>query len=142
LQIYVISLKRAVERRRFMEEQLRRLGLDYTLFDTVEGRALDPDRVEQYDRAQRLQLYGADLSPDWESGLRMFAVLPYAINPAHSLESTIGGRIDIWDRPGGRFWRVRTKLLKFAESVAKRRANLAIVAEHAPTLVPQRRSAG
>jgi glycosyl transferase family 25 len=257
LQIYVINLKRAVERRRFMEEQLRRLGLAYTLFEAVEGRALDPDRVEQYDRAARLRRYGADLSPGeigvylshyrifeemgergieralileddallsddmvgllpamaalppgyelirlsgarmprhltaaplgaghslvrplnvvcgstgyvltaggaaklrraarcmtrqidvtidryWDSGVRMFAVLPYPISPA-GLTSTIGERLDVWDHPGRKLWRIWTKLQKFGESMAKRRANLAILAEHAPALISPRRGAG
>lgn len=62
MEIVVINLKRSPERRAFMEEQLGRAGLPFTIFEAVDGRALDLAAVERYDRGLRLGRYGIDLT--------------------------------------------------------------------------------
>lgn len=46
MKIYLINLKRSTERRNFMEQQLRKLGLDYEYFEAVEGNALSQVDLE------------------------------------------------------------------------------------------------
>ena len=71
----------------------------------------------------------------WESGLPIYALHPYPVNPA-AFDSTIGDRVDVWKLPGMAHWRKKTKRLKRAESIGKRVANLKIRAAH--LLAPRR----
>ncbi len=247
MEIVVINLKRSPERRAFMDDQLRRAGLGYTLFEAIDGRALDPATVARYDRRRRLERYGIDLTrgeiaaylshynvvtnaleagldhvcvleddavlPDgfgalleriaalgpeyelvaltghrtpahidvvplgagrrlarllgppctnpayvlsrsgaeklaaaaetmvrqiditmgryWANGLRIFAVLPYPISVDMRFQSDVGGdRVDVWDLPGKGHWRLKRRVGKLGDSVAKRAKNVAIVLEH------------
>jgi glycosyl transferase family 25 len=66
---YVINLREADRRRRFMEDQLRRLQLDYVLVPAVHGRALTEEqrRLVDWDafaadRQMRLELIGCNIS--------------------------------------------------------------------------------
>lgn len=47
MQIFVINLKRAVERRTFMEKQLQHLRLPYHIFEATDGSTLAQDFLEQ-----------------------------------------------------------------------------------------------
>jgi glycosyl transferase family 25 len=49
MRAYVINLARSTERRRHMEAQLARLGLDYQLVPAVDGRELDLDDPQLMD---------------------------------------------------------------------------------------------
>jgi glycosyl transferase family 25 len=48
MKTFVISLKRAVERRQFMIEQMNRLGLDYEIFDAIDGQLLTENDISHY----------------------------------------------------------------------------------------------
>jgi glycosyl transferase family 25 len=52
--VYVVSLRRATERRQFMEEHLRELGIEYAVIDAVRGDALDPDCRKELNPAGNL----------------------------------------------------------------------------------------
>ncbi len=247
MEIVVINLKRSPERREFMAAQLDRLGLPFTVFEAIDGRALDPTDVAQYDRRRRLGRYGIDLTkgeiaaylshytvvenarragaeqlcvleddavlpddfaallgeiealgPDrelvaltghrtpphidlarlggerriarllgapctnpayvlsrpgmdklaatartilrqiditmgryWANGLRTYAILPYPIHVDMRFQSDVGGdRVDVWLLPGMGHWRIKRRVWKLADSVAKRAKNAAIVLEH------------
>lgn len=45
MQTFVINLKRATQRREFMEKQLQKLGLPYQIFDATEGKALSQEFI-------------------------------------------------------------------------------------------------
>ena len=72
----------------------------------------------------------------WESGLPIYALHPYPVNPSAGFDSTIGSRVDVWKLPGMSQWRRRTKRLKRRESIGKRIANLKIYLRH--LMAPQR----
>jgi len=48
MKTFVISLKRSVERRQFMIEQMNRLGLDYEIFDAIDGQLLTENDISHY----------------------------------------------------------------------------------------------
>jgi len=45
--IWVINLKRSIERRQHITRHLDGLGLDYELIEAVDGRELSPEELEQ-----------------------------------------------------------------------------------------------
>ena len=48
MKIFVINLKRSVTRRKNIENQLRRLGLDYELTEAVDGAVWGKDRMREF----------------------------------------------------------------------------------------------
>lgn len=48
MKIFVINLKRSPQRRSRMEKQLRRLRLDYEIFEATDGQLLGEDEARQY----------------------------------------------------------------------------------------------
>ncbi len=48
MKIYVVNLKDSAGRRKIMESQLKRLNLDYEIFDAVNGRDLTMTEIEKY----------------------------------------------------------------------------------------------
>jgi len=63
LKIFVISLRRATERRRHMERLLSSLGLNAEFVDAVDGSSLTPEQQATYDRDRALRVYGAEMTP-------------------------------------------------------------------------------
>jgi glycosyl transferase, family 25 len=63
MKIYVISLPSALERRQFMDRQLKALGLGYELVDAINGRELTSDQEEMVDRNWKQRRKGEGLSP-------------------------------------------------------------------------------
>ena len=63
LQIRIISLQRAVERRQHVQEQLEPLGLNYRIIDAVDGKLLPKSEIEQiYDAVSAQSIRGKNLS--------------------------------------------------------------------------------
>jgi len=63
LGVWLINLPRSAERRATMEDRLTRLGLSYTVFDAVDGKA-EADRLEQrVDAAAYARNMGQDILP-------------------------------------------------------------------------------
>jgi glycosyl transferase family 25 len=62
--IYVISLERARERREHMKQRLGDLGIPFVFVDAVDGKKLDPDSVEGYDKKRRAKWLGSTLTPN------------------------------------------------------------------------------
>jgi glycosyl transferase family 25 len=48
MKTFVISLKRSVERRQFMIEQMNRLGLDYEIFDAIDCKEVTENDISRY----------------------------------------------------------------------------------------------
>ena len=61
--IWVVSLRRATERRRFVERSFAEAGLDVELIDAVDGYALTPEQRAEYSRSRTAYQYGRLLSP-------------------------------------------------------------------------------
>jgi glycosyl transferase family 25 len=91
-------------------------------------------------RAGKSILRQIDVTIDryWDHGLRMFAVLPYPIRILPDLGSDIGPRINAWELPGMRHWRMKAKLWKFSDSVRKRTKNIEIRLEIISSRLPGR----
>ena len=53
--VWVLNLERSVERRRFMKEQLDRLGFHYEFVAAVDGRSLSRDHLGLYSKAEALR---------------------------------------------------------------------------------------
>lgn len=47
MKIFIINLKRSSERRKHIEKQLKRLGLDYEFIDAVDGRVLSDEALRE-----------------------------------------------------------------------------------------------
>lgn len=62
LQVFVISLKRSVERRKKVEEQLNQTHLQWKFLDAVDGYAL-PEMPPSYQRSKVKRLQGYELTP-------------------------------------------------------------------------------
>ena len=57
MKVFVISLKRSPDRRRYIEKQLDDLNIKFEFFDAVDGRAEPPHPLfENYNYAKRLWL--------------------------------------------------------------------------------------
>ena len=62
--IWVINLRRSVERRAFIRNQLDGLGLAYELVEAVDGRELSPEEMSRlYSPSQAIALIGRELTP-------------------------------------------------------------------------------
>jgi glycosyl transferase, family 25 len=61
IQILVISLERALNRRESVEAQLNQTGLEWSYIDAVDGR--NPMDLSNYDRARRLSISGREMVP-------------------------------------------------------------------------------
>lgn len=48
MKIYVINLPRSTKRRKMIESNLNKLGLDFEIFEAVDGRALPKDKLNNY----------------------------------------------------------------------------------------------
>jgi glycosyl transferase family 25 len=59
IQILVISLERALNRRESVETQLNQTGLEWSYIDAVDGR--NPMDLSNYDRARRLSVSGREM---------------------------------------------------------------------------------
>jgi glycosyl transferase, family 25 len=73
-----------------------------------------------------LRQIDVELDRYWDHGLRMFAVLPYPIRILPGFDSDIGSRINAWELPGMRHWRLKAKLWKFSDSIRKRTKNIGV----------------
>lgn len=62
MKIFVINLKRSTERRKHMEKQLKRLGLDYEFVEAVDGRALSDEALRGVSDLDNYMKH-----PTWES---------------------------------------------------------------------------
>ena len=60
---WLINLPRSVERRAKMEDQLTRIGLPYTLFEAVDGRAMAAELEPRLDRAAFRRNMGREALP-------------------------------------------------------------------------------
>lgn len=64
MKIFVINLRRSNDRREHMTEQLERLGLEYEIFDAIDGQAEPAHHfLAKYDNAARLRWKVRPLSP-------------------------------------------------------------------------------
>ncbi len=62
--IWVINLRRSVDRRASIRAELDRLGLEYELVDAVDGRELGPEELAaSYSASAALALIGRELTP-------------------------------------------------------------------------------
>ena len=50
MKVYVINMERSVNRRTSMEEQLRKLGVDYEIVKAVDGSQLTDDAIHNEGR--------------------------------------------------------------------------------------------
>lgn len=62
LPIFVISLKRRVDRLQHMQALLAARGLQAEFVDAVDGAALTPEQSARYDRRRALRVYGAEMN--------------------------------------------------------------------------------
>jgi glycosyl transferase family 25 len=60
--IFVISLDRAVERREHMKSLFQKLGLQVTFVSGVDGRALTPEQRNRYKPALARRIYGCEMT--------------------------------------------------------------------------------
>ena len=67
MQILVINLERSADRKAFMEEKLRRLGLAYAFFPAFDGATENPASFPQYDPTRCSLRFGVPLT-DGEFG--------------------------------------------------------------------------
>ncbi|WP_391088853.1 glycosyltransferase family 25 protein [Vibrio sp. NH-UV-68] len=70
MKVFVISLKRSPERRKYIKKQLDDLGVEFEFFDAVDGRAEPPHPLfESYDYAKRLWLTSGRMPSKGELGV-------------------------------------------------------------------------
>lgn len=63
MRIFIISLKRSVDRRKVMSEHLARLGLDFEFINGVDGNKLSPEEISKlYDEKWAFRQEGRHLS--------------------------------------------------------------------------------
>ena len=62
MRIFVVSLKRSVDRRASMVTELERCGLRYEFVDAVDGRSLTASQRERYSATESLRLHGRELT--------------------------------------------------------------------------------
>lgn len=60
--IFIISLKRSVDRRAMVERQMKHLGIDFEFFDAVDGKSLSSDYLAKVDFNLARDTCGHDLS--------------------------------------------------------------------------------
>ena len=60
MKVFVISLERAKRRRKYLEEHLNALGMEYELVDAVDGRMLTQDEIEKH-----CDMEAVRKSPQW-----------------------------------------------------------------------------
>ncbi len=58
---FVISLKESQERRDWISKQLGDMGIEFEFFDAVDGRSLDAQDYQAYNRKKRLRYFGRDM---------------------------------------------------------------------------------
>lgn len=63
LPIWLLNLERSPERRAFMEEQFKRLDLEYEIFKAVDGLQLSQDELACYSRQDALRCSERELLP-------------------------------------------------------------------------------
>ncbi len=64
MEIHVVSLKKAVDRRKSIEGQLQKLNLSYTIFDAVLGSALNQDELDELVDMEEVKKYPKWLTPN------------------------------------------------------------------------------
>ncbi|GHU75172.1 hypothetical protein FACS189461_0910 [Spirochaetia bacterium] len=57
IKIYVISLKKSVERQESIIKQFNALGLEFEFFDAVNGKALTPEEIARYSDSNKAKKY-------------------------------------------------------------------------------------
>jgi len=62
MQVFVINLKQAVDRKRHMEKQLKKLNINYEIIEAVNGRALDDQALVEWSNFDFYQQH-----PTWET---------------------------------------------------------------------------
>src|SRR5262249_21121760 len=62
LQVFVISLERAIERREHMKSLLARLGFTANIISAVDGRTLTRDQRIRYSSERAQRVYGCEMS--------------------------------------------------------------------------------
>jgi glycosyl transferase, family 25 len=62
--VRVISLKHSYERRTFLQNQFKKLGIEFTFFDAVDGKTLSEADLENYSEKAALKMEGRILSPN------------------------------------------------------------------------------
>lgn len=69
MKVFVISLKRSPERRKYIKKQLDDLGVEFEFFDAVDGRVEPPHPLfDNYDYAKRLWLTSGRMPSKGELG--------------------------------------------------------------------------
>jgi glycosyl transferase family 25 len=85
MQTFVINLKRATQRREFMEKQLQRLLIPYQIFDATEGKALSQEFINaNCDTAMMAK------HPDWLTLGMIGASLSHFYLYQHIVKNNIG----------------------------------------------------
>jgi glycosyl transferase family 25 len=62
LPIWVLNLERDKEKRQFMEEQLKQLGVEYQIIKAVDGKNLTADDLAHYSKKTALRDFGRELT--------------------------------------------------------------------------------
>jgi len=60
--VWVLNVARDVERRRFMERQLSRLGVEYEIVEAVDKRAIPPREWRRYSAEEAVRMTGREVS--------------------------------------------------------------------------------
>jgi len=61
--VWIINLKRDTDKLLFMQTQMQRLGIEYQVFEAIDGRSLDQDQKAPYSRSIALRDFGRELTP-------------------------------------------------------------------------------
>lgn len=64
MEIHVINLKEAVDRRKSIEAQLQKLGLEYKMFEAVRGSSLTPEQLDELVDMDEVRKYPNWLTPN------------------------------------------------------------------------------
>lgn len=87
--IWVINLKRSIERREYITRHLSELELQFDLIEAVDGKQLTPDELAAiYDREQAIEHTGRELTPS-EIGCSLSHIKLYQKMVEEDLEEVI-----------------------------------------------------
>lgn len=96
--VFVINLETSAGRRADMTERLAPLGIPYSFFNAVNGRALDIDHLPLYAKTERRLLFGKDMTPG-EIGCLLSHRAVYQHMVDHNIDCAIVMEDDVFIEP-------------------------------------------